>query len=540
MRPPSKVFFESLSLEKIPSDALAPEAFAVPDFSATGEAEVPDAEASNAPTASLSGRVSRGLGWTSFGSVAIQIMALLRSAVLARLLLQADFGLMGMAATLTGALGVLTSTGMGSSIVAGKFESETKLHRHINTVWTVEVGRGALLSALLWIGAAPTAHFYQEPRLAAMLSVMAISPLLSSLNNIGLSLLSRGVQIGRMTQFSLLSNVANLVITLSLAWWWRSVWALVWGQIAGSAISLAISYLFHPYRPRFLIDREALRNAFQFGKWMFVIGVMVYITTTVDNVFVGKLLGAAALGPYMVAYTIANLPSSLVAQIFGTVFFPAFAELGRGQIERLEAVVERTFQLGAALLLLISLPMALFAHEIVGVLFPSRWAAAAGPLTVLVLVGLFRGFIQMISPLILGLNKPEIEAKSKIAEAVIFLALIYPLTIRFGTLGAAWTGVVVYFFALITRYRMACHLAPRAFTKLPQIVMRLIGASIGGALAGEATRGVLRAVGWNANLTVLILAGGVTLATTLSLMMWVSPPLRHQFAPLVAQLTRRA
>jgi O-antigen/teichoic acid export membrane protein len=342
-----------------------------PDLKAADEAEA------QTPSQALSGRVSRGLGWTSFGSVAIQLMSLLRSAVLARLLLQADFGLMGMAATVTGALSVLTNTGMGSSIVSSQFSSDAKMHRHVNTVWTVEVGRGALLSALLWIGATPTALFYQEPRLAPMLSVLSITPLLSSLNNIGLSLLARGVQIGRVTQFSLLSNTANLLITLALAWWWRSVWALVWGQVAGSAISLALSYCFHPYRPRFLIDREALRNAFQFGKWMFVIGVMVYITTTVDNIFVGKLLGAQALGPYVLAYTIANLPSTLVGQIFGTVFFPAFAELGRGQIERLEAAVERTFQIGAALLLLISLPLALFAHEIVGVVFGSRWGAAA-------------------------------------------------------------------------------------------------------------------------------------------------------------------
>jgi hypothetical protein len=111
--------------------------------------------------------------------------------------------------------------------------------------------------------------------------------------------------------------------------------------------------------------------------------------------------------------------------------------------------------------------------------------------------------------------------------------------VRFGTLGAASTGVLVYSFALITRYRWAWPLAPRAFAKLPLIVIRLIGAGAGGALAGAVTRAGLHAIGWNAHLAVLLLAGGTTLATTFALMLWVSPPLRQQFAPLAAKLARR-
>lgn len=488
--------------------------------------------------ASLKSRVGGGVRWSALGSLVIQLLSLARSAALTRLLLQSDFGLMGMASSLTGALGVLTATGMGGSIVAGQFKDEAQMHRHLNTVWTVEVIRGAILTLLL-CGATPlVGRFYGEARLTSMLPVLALTPFIGSLGNIGLSLLTRGVEIRRTTQFALLSNIAVLGITLGLALWWRNVWALVWGQVAGSLIATGLSYFYHPFRPRFEIDREALKTAFSFGKWMFIIGVMVYITTTVDNVFVGKLLGAKALGPYVAAYSIANLPASLVAQIFSSVFLPTFAELGRGDTSRLEAIVERVFQIGAALLMLVSLPFVLFADEVVNALFGARWAEAAAPLRILVAVGLFRGFIQMVTPLAVGLNKPEIEGKSKIAEAIIFLALIYPMTVNFGTLGAAWTGVIVYAFALVTRYRGAWHLAPRAFAKLPLIVARLLGAVALGAAAGEAARGALRGLGWSNNWIILIGAGGVTMATTTILMMVVSPALRAQLAPVTSKIAR--
>ena len=505
--------------------------------------DAPDSIRSPTPTpateaegASLKSRVGGGVRWSTLGSVVIQLLSLARSAALTRLLLQSDFGLMGMAGTLTGALGVLTATGMGGSIVAGKFEDDAQMQRHLNTVWTVEVIRGVVLMLILCVSSPWITRFYAEDRLLGMLPILALTPLFGSLNNIGMSLLTRGIEIRRTTQFSLSSNIAVLAITVGLAFWWRSVWALVWGQVAGTAISTALTYYFHPYRPRFEIDREALRKAFSFGKWMFVIGVTVYVTTTVDNVFVGKILGARALGAYVVAYSIANLPSTVVAQVFGTVFFPAFAELGRSDSARLENVIERIFQVGAAMLLWVSLPMMLFAGEIVGVLFGSRWDEAIGPLRILVLVGTFRGFIQMISPLILGLNRPEIEGKSKLAEAALFLILIYPMTTNFGTLGAAWTGVLVYAFALGTRYRGAWHLAPRAFATFPLVFARLLLGLASGALLGEGMRRALHIVGGDSPWLVLPLAGSVTMLATMAGMLLLSPALRVQLVPITDKL----
>ena len=85
-----------------------------------------------------------------------------------------------------------------------------------------------------------------------------------------------------------------------------------------------MSYAFHPYRPRFAFDREVFKRAFDFGKYMFVIGVTTYVTTMVDNVVVRRLLGAAALGVYVVAYNLASLPIGMINGILGSVTFPAY------------------------------------------------------------------------------------------------------------------------------------------------------------------------------------------------------------------------
>ena len=359
-------------------------------------------------SASLGEKMHAGVGWTAFGSLLNQVLVLARTLILARLLSTGDFGLMGMAYTITGALGVLTNLNLGTSAIVARFDDEEQLHRHLNTVWAAGIGRGLLLTLILIAAAFPTARFYGDARLAPILMVLAATPLIASFNNIGLTLATRRVDLGLTTKFSLASSVVSLLIVVVLAFWTRNVWALVWGNVLGTVLSIALSFAFHPYRPRWQFDRREFDAAFSFGKWMFVVGVMVYITTTADNVLVGRLLGASVLGAYVVAYSIANLPQNLVSQIFGTVLLPSFAQLGRDDLRKLEDTLSRVFALGAALLMLVTVPMALLAPEVVHVAFHGdKWQAAIAPLRVLVFVGLFRGLIQIITPLIVGMNRPR-------------------------------------------------------------------------------------------------------------------------------------
>lgn len=488
----------------------------------------------------LRSRMYNGVSWTILGSASGQVLSLLRTIVLARLLSTGDFGLMGMAVTVVSALAVFTNFDMGGSIIATRFDSEDRLHRHLNTVWTFGIMRGLALCFLLAIASYPTAKFYGDARLGPILMVMALMPLLSSFGNIGLTLASRDVDLGRLTRLGMVSNVLSLLLIIGLAFWTHNVWALVIGSLAGSLIGAVLSYVFHPYRPRLMLDRNELKMAFGFGKWIFVIGVMTYITTTADNILVGKLLGASVLGSYVVAYSIANLPSNLTAQIFTTVLFPSFAELGRGDVERLESALTRVFTIGSALLIIITIPMMLLAPEIIELLYGDKWANAAQPLRILVLIGLFRGLLLLFSPLISGLKRPDIDARSKIVEAILFLSLLYPLTQHYGALGAAWSGVITYAFALVLRYRMAYGFAPGAFVRFPGIVGSVALAGASGAAVGWAVLQMMYHLQWNMVMSRIVMGGLASMLTTTMAIMVFRPILRHEFQEIWHSVRHRA
>lgn len=75
-----------------------------------------------------------------------QVLGIARTAVLARLFSQGDFGIAGMAGTIIAALYTLTSTSIVASVISSHFDDEKERHRYANSVWTLEVGRGVLIA----------------------------------------------------------------------------------------------------------------------------------------------------------------------------------------------------------------------------------------------------------------------------------------------------------------------------------------------------------------------------------------------------------
>jgi O-antigen/teichoic acid export membrane protein len=87
-------------------------------------------------------------------------------------------------------------------------------------------------------------------------------------------------------------------------------------------------------------------------------------------------------------------------------------------------------------------------------------------LRVLCFLGLFRGLSNVIAPVHLAVNRPEIPSRNKTVELVVFALLIYPLTTRWGPIGAGWAVSAVYLVGLI----LNAEALSRLLKDVPQII----------------------------------------------------------------------
>lgn len=477
---------------------------------------------------SLTSRVQSGVVWNTVSVSSSYLLGLVRSVIMARLLLAEDFGLFGMALTVVAALSALTSIGLDISVIKTKFKSDLELAKHLDTLWTVDLIRRLLIALLMLVIARPAAKFYGEARVYELLLVLSLFPLIQGFQNIGLLMHRKEVNFKQIVWLELLTNLLTAIATIALVLWTRNVWALVLSQLISALIGVALSYLFHPYRPHPRLDKSSLRLALDFGKYAFLLGMINYVMSMADNVLVGKLYSAAILGTYVIAYNLAVLPLHGLGMAIVNVTFPAYAEIAGGEmaggeLKRLERAFVRVFATSSTLLTLTTALLLLLGDEIVVFLYGNKWAAAGTILRILALLVFFKGHAILVSPLIVSMRGIAPDAKIKLVEAAIFLVLLYPLTSRYGAVGAAWAGAAAFFVVMINRLRVAASLLPNVAGMLVRtVVAAAVACALGitlGALAIERIESVLGR---------LLLGTSVIAAVVAAVIPLLSPELRTE------------
>jgi O-antigen/teichoic acid export membrane protein len=430
----------------------------------------------------LAKRVRSGVSWLVSSSLIAELIRFARSVVLARLLLPEDFGLFGMALTIVAALNALTTLGLERTIVANKFDTKDQLKAHLDTVWSAGLVRGLVIALLVGASAYPISSFYGQPQLRLVIPVLGLITVIQGLQNIGLVILRKEISFARVFWYELATNIGGIALTVALALFLRNVWALVIGLLLTTALGTVLSYVFHSYRPRLAFERVALGRVISLGKFTLVISVAAYVMNMADNIVVGRLLGAGALGNYSLAFNIASVPISVLVFSLGTVLFPAYVELNLQHPRRLESALTRVFTIASMIMFTIATPLYLLAGDIVQLIFGDRWTSAGKVLSVLALVIPLRGLSVLSATVFWGLNRPKQVATGQILEAVVFLAALYPLISVLGLTGAAWAAVIAYAVGCTSRMAAMNQIIPGITAKLFQILLAPIFAATAGLL----------------------------------------------------------
>lgn len=379
-------------------------------------------------------RVLRSGIWVGASELTLAVLNIVRSVLLARLLSPQIFGLMGLALIALRTFETFTRPGIAQALIARQQDFDEAAP----TAFTMLVVRGVVLAALLAAAAPWVGRFYDESQLTPMLVAMSSLFVIGSLANINTVAHQRNLDFRRLTYLNQVTALCGIVVTVGLAWWLRSVWALVIGQIAQTVLNVALSYFFIRGRMRFAFDSGVARDLFRYGKFVTGSSMVLYVATEIDSAVIGKMLGTEQLGYYALALTIANLVTTNLSKIASGIMMPAYSRL-QADLPALRRAYLRTL----GLLLLAIVPatagLLLLASPFIGVVYGGKWTAAAVPLQILAVFGLVRALAAFNGYLFEGMGVPKVAFQLGIWRLLVILPLIIPMIERFGLAGAAVT-----------------------------------------------------------------------------------------------------
>ena len=385
--------------------------------------------------AALESRALNATFWTVVQYGAGQGLRLVNSYILTRLLLPEAFGQMTLMTTLIVGITMLSDFGLGPSVIQSSRGDEPAF---LNTAWTMQVMRGAGLWIFALLLAWPAAHFYRDPRLTLVLSVLAIGTVIAGFNSTNILTLSRHMSVRLQFVIEFSTQIVALIVTVSCAIYWRNVWALVAGNLVSIAFKLAMSHspLLPGIRNRFHWDRSALKDILHFGKWIFLGTAFYFFASQADRLILGKYVTLTMLGVYGIAYQMSDVPRSAINAFSSRVGYPFIAKIIHLPMPefRKQYLGYRRYALliGAMLLSL----MVVFGDQIILKLYKPAYSAAAWMVPILA-VGLWHTLLyQTTQPVLFSLGKSKYNAVGNAVFCVTMLSAI-PLAFHFwGLFGA--------------------------------------------------------------------------------------------------------
>lgn len=380
----------------------------------------------------LSEKVVKGSFWIFTLRITNRVFGLLRTVILARLLLPEHFGVLGIAALTISSIETFSQPGLGTALV----QKKDGIQYYLDTAWTVSVIRSILIFAILLLLAPNVAYFFDTKQSEMVLQVLAVTVLIAGCRNIGVIYFQKELNFKKQYIYEASITLGNIAVAIPAALLLRNVWALVLGAIAGSITRFFMSYVLQAYRPRLRLEKKKFSQLFGYGKWVLGSSILVFLGTQGDDIFLGKMFGAAALGFYQMAYMISNLPTTEVTQILSHVTFPAYAKLQDDRV-RLKDAYLRVIQMITCFAVPLTGGVFIFSHDLVDIILSKKWLPLVPLVKVLVWSGLMRALMESTIPVFNAMANPRLHTKWQLTKCVVLALAIYPLARGWGTAGVA-------------------------------------------------------------------------------------------------------
>ncbi len=358
-------------------------------------------------------------------------LGLISTIVLARLLVPEDFGLVAMAMLLVGALQLLISFSFDISLI----QNPQAGRDDFDTAWTFNVRFASACAVLLALTAPFAAGFYREPRLELVIYLLAAGFALQGLSNIGPVIFRREMRFDREFKFLLGKRMASVLVTLPLAFLLKNYWALVIGQLAGTVISVVLSYTVSDYRPRFSL--AAKLALFHSSKWLMINNIVHFLNARTPEFVIGRLEGPQALGIYAISNEISTLPTTELVAPINRAAFPGSSRVA-SQLDELRASFLNVISMIALFALPAGAGVFAVADLMVPVVLGPKWHDAIPLIQVLAVYGVIQALQTNIGYVYMALRQNRIITLTACLQFATSTVLLFAGIKYWGALGAAW------------------------------------------------------------------------------------------------------
>ena len=306
--------------------------------------------------------------WKFLERTLTQLVSLVVSVILARLLLPKDYGVISMVTIFITFADILIVSGLPSALIQKKDADDVDF----SSVFYCNLAISMLLYIVLFISSPYIALFFDMPILSAVLKILGIRVILSSISSVQHAYVSRHMIFKKYLWATLIGTLISGLVGVVLAYAGAGVWALVIQQLTGAIISTSVGFFVIKWIPKLLFSWKKLIALFSYGWKILFESVFETFTQQIRNLIIGKVYTSDDLGYYTKAQQFPNLVISNIVTSVSAVLFPAMSNVQDNK-EQVKNLMRKSAKLSYYVLFPLMFGLALVAEPFVLVLLTEKW-----------------------------------------------------------------------------------------------------------------------------------------------------------------------
>lgn len=385
---------------------------------------------------SLKNQAVSGMVWTFAQQFSTQGVGFVISVVLARLLLPAEFGIIGMIAIFMGIGGALVDSGLASSLIRTPDANQ----EDFSTVFYFNILGSIFFYFILYISAPWIANFFDQPILKDITRLYGITFIINAFSTIQLTRLTQKMDFKTQMIVSVPSIVGGGALGITLAYMGFGVWSLVWMRLFQSFLNSLQLWIVTKWKPSLIFNIAKFKYHFKFGYKLLLSGLLDTVFTNIYTLIIGRLFLPAQLGFYIRANSVVQLPVENISGALNKVTYPLFAQI-KDDNERLRKVYKQIMQMVTFLIAPTLITMGVLATPLFRFVFTEKWLPAVPYFQILCIAGIIYPFHFYNLNILNVKGRSDLFLRLEIIKKILLVITIL-VSIPFGMYGLLW-GMVI-------------------------------------------------------------------------------------------------
>lgn len=365
-----------------------------------------------------------------------QVVTLIVSIVLARILAPEDYGQIALITVFTTIMQVFVDSGLGTALIQKKDADDLDF----SSVFYFNFVVCLILYAVMFVSAPLIAGFYNDGSLTPIIRVISLTIVISGVKGIQQSYVSRNMLFKRFFYATLGGTIFSAFLGIALAYAGFGVWAIVAQQLSNTTIDTLILWLTVKWRPKKMFSWNRLKGLLSYGWKLLLSALLDTGYNNIRSLVIGKMCSSADLAYYDQGKKFPNVIVTNINTSIDSVLLPTMSN-AQDNPEHVKSMTRRSIKTSTYIMAPMMMGLAFCAEPIVRLVLTDKWLPCVPFLRIFCITYMFYPIHTANLNAIKAMGRSDYFLKLEIAKKVVGMILLLS-TMWFGVMAMAYSLLV--------------------------------------------------------------------------------------------------